>query len=112
VGQNVPTKDPITAFSKQKASQYHFSTTHNPGSIQHFTARLMTYLLMGKTYYVRGFCFHRKLGGFIVLPENLFFCHSVSLFKELGRLKWQQLKRKTTQAKKMARRIGNQWICS
>jgi len=73
VGQNVSTKDPITAFSKQKASQYHLSTTHNPGSTQHFTTRLMTNLLIGKTYYVRGFCFHRKLGGFIVLPERLFF---------------------------------------
>jgi len=64
------TKDPITALSKQKASQYHLSTTHNPGSTLHFTVRLMSNLLMGKRYYVRAFCFHRKLGGFIVLPES------------------------------------------
>jgi hypothetical protein len=50
----------------------HLSTTHNPGTTEHFT-RLMTNLLMGKTYYVRGFCFHRKLGGFIVLLESFFF---------------------------------------
>ena len=103
------TKDTITALSKQKASQYHLSTTHNPGSTLHFTVRLMSNLLMGKRYYVRGFCFHRKLGGFCL---KALLSHSVPLFTELGRLKWQQQLKRKIKATEMARRIGNQWFCS
>jgi hypothetical protein len=47
----------------------------------------------------------------LLLCLKAFLSHSVSLFTELGRLKWLQLQRKT-EAKKMARRIGNQWFCS